>query len=143
MLEIRILGRDDAHVLSRVASGVFDRWIDAEAARTFLADPRMHLAVAITAGTVVGMASAHHYHHPDKPTPVLWIDEVGVADAYTRQGIASRLLDAMFAHARALGCGDAWVLAEPANDPALRLYEKAGGRSQTCVMYSFDLRDRG
>jgi len=139
MLEIRILGRDEAEVLSKVADGVFDRWIDREAARDFLADPRMYLAVALDDGVVVGMASAQTYHHPDKPTPVLWIDEVGVADSHHRRGIATRLLDVLFEHARALGCAEAWVLTEPDNDPARRLYAKAGGTPSECVMYSFTL----
>jgi GNAT superfamily N-acetyltransferase len=138
-VEIRILGATEDAVLSRVAPDVFDRWIDADAARTFLADPRTHLAVAIEQGVVVGMASAHHYHHPDKPQPQLWIDEVGVAATHRRRGVASRLLAILFDQARALGCGEAWVLAERGNDEACKLYEKAGGHTSEPVMFTFAL----
>ena len=52
----------------------------------FLADSRHHLAVAVDEGRVVGMASAVHYVHPDKP-PELWINEVGVAPTHRGLGI--------------------------------------------------------
>lgn len=65
-VEVRILKPKDAHVLERVALGVFDNRFDPELSAEFLADPRHHLAVAIDDGTVVGMASAVDYVHPDK-----------------------------------------------------------------------------
>lgn len=78
MTDIRVLGRDESDVLSNVAAGVFDHAIDPRWAAEFMADPRHQLAVAIENGQVVGMASAVHHVHPDKP-PELWINEVGVA----------------------------------------------------------------
>ena len=52
-----------------------------------VADPRHHLVVACAGSTVVGMATALHYVHPDKP-PELWINEVGVAPPYRRRALA-------------------------------------------------------
>ena len=75
---IRRIGPDDAAVLDRVADDVFDYPIDPRWTAEFLADRRHHLAVALDGDLVVGMASAVHYVHPDKP-PELWINEVGVA----------------------------------------------------------------
>ncbi|WP_318013572.1 GNAT family N-acetyltransferase [Mesorhizobium sp. CO1-1-4] len=43
------------------------------------------------------------HRHPDKPTE-LYIDEVGVSPAFQRQGIARKMLDAMFALGREHGC---------------------------------------
>lgn len=66
MPTIRILGPADAAVLDRVAPQVFDNAVDPRRAAEFLADPRHHLAVALDADVVVGMASGVHYVHPDK-----------------------------------------------------------------------------
>ena len=137
MIDVRILGRDDAHVLERVAEGVFDHAVDHAAAKAYVEDPRLHLAVAVDDGVVVGMASGLHYHHPDKPTPQLWIDEVGVASSHQRRGLALRLLAALIEHGRSLGCAEAWVLTERDNEAAMQLYARAGGEPSDCVMFSF------
>ncbi|HTM31574.1 MAG TPA: GNAT family N-acetyltransferase [Vicinamibacterales bacterium] len=140
--EVRILAPGDASVLNQVAPGVFDRPIDSRWTREFLTDPRHHLAVAIDATVVVGMASAVHYLHPDKP-PELWINEVGVAATHRRTGLARRLLHTLFAHGRTLGCTQAWVLADESNAAARALYAGAGGRpaAEAAVMYEFPLAD--
>lgn len=88
---MRILGFSDAQVLDQVAEGVFDNKVNPHWTAEFLADPRHHLAVALIGDRVVGMASAVHYIHPDKPSE-LWINEVGVAPPYQGQGIGKRLL---------------------------------------------------
>ena len=137
MIDVRILGPDDAHVLEQVAEGVFDGPIDPTAAKGYVEDPRLHLAVAIDDGTVVGMASGLHYHHPDKPVPELWINEVGVAASHQRRGLASRLLATLIEHGRSLGCGQAWVLTERDNQAAMALYARSGGTSSDCVMFTF------
>ena|SRR5687768_1257134 len=137
-VEIRILRAEDAEILAHVAPDVFDGPVDARWSAEFLADERHHLAVALDNGWIVGMASAVHYVHPDKP-PELWVNEVGVADAYQRQGIGLKLLEALFAHGRTLGCSEAWVLTEESNTAARRLYARAGGIESAALMYSFPL----
>jgi ribosomal protein S18 acetylase RimI-like enzyme len=86
------------------------------------------------------MASGVHYVHPDKP-PELFVNEVGVADAYQGRGIGGRVLRALLDRGRALGCAQAWVLTSPDNAPAVRLYAGAGGRpaDEPTVLYAFDL----
>src|SRR6185503_2317671 len=61
---IQSSGRSKAH---SGASHVFDNPIDPRWAAEFLADGRHHLAVAFDGDVVVGMASAVHHLHPDKP----------------------------------------------------------------------------
>ena len=137
-LEIRLLGPDDRGVLERVAPGVFDHPVEPRWADTFLADPRHHLVVALDDGIVVGMVSALDYVHPDK-APQLWINEVGVAATHRRQGVALRMLRAMLAHGRALGCTEAWVGTEQDNVAARALYERAGGTPEPSLLYEFPL----
>jgi aminoglycoside 6'-N-acetyltransferase I len=141
-LEIRHLGPDDERVLRNVAVGVFDHEVDPALASEFLRDPRHHLVVAIEDGSVVGFASGVHYVHPDKPAE-LWINEVGVAPSHQRRGLGKRLLQAIFARGRELGCREAWVLTSHANGPAVRLYEAAGGvdMADPPVMFTFRLAE--
>ena len=137
-VEIRLLGPGDADVLRRVAPDVFDHAVDPRWSRDFFADARHHLIVALDGDTVVGMITALDYVHPDK-APQLWINEVGVAPSHQRQGIARRLLDAMLAHGRTLGCTEAWLGTEETTTPARRLYASAGAAPEPFVLYSWPL----
>ena len=137
-LTIRMLGHDDAALLDHVAPGVFDNAIEPRWTAEFLADARHHMAVALDDGLVVGMASALHYVHPDKP-PELWINEVGVAPSYQQQGIGQQLLRVLFERGRSLGCTEAWLGTEVDNVAARRLYTTVGGKEEPMVYVTFDL----
>ncbi len=127
MPEIKLLSSNDGAALQSVAPGVFDDPIDPAAAAEFLSDARHHIAVAIADGLIVGFVSAVHYVHPDKPKPELWINEAGVAESHQGQGLGRKLMEAMLAEARRLGCAEAWVLTERDNNAARRLYAACGG----------------
>jgi ribosomal protein S18 acetylase RimI-like enzyme len=139
-IEIRILQPGDEAVLERVAEDVFDFPVQAELTAEFLRDARHHLAVAIDAGLVVGMASALTYVHPDKPTQ-LWINEVGVAPTHQRRGIGRRLMQALFEAGRARGCREAWVGTEHTNAAALALYGSLPEKRarEDFVLFEFEL----
>lgn len=141
MIEIKLLQAGDEALLQRVAPEVFDDLLDVAASIEFLADPRHHLAVALADGQVVGFVSAVHYVHPDKPTPELWINEVGVAPSHQGQGLARRLMEAVLNDARRLGCSVAWVLTHRSNRAAMRLYASCGGVEalEDAVMFEFNL----
>lgn len=135
---VRILTEADAAILDNVADDVFDNDVRPNFTKEFLTDPRHHIAVAIIDDVVVGMATAVHYIHPDK-APELWINEVGVAPPYQRQGIATQLMKAMFAHGVTLGCGEAWLGTEEDNTSARQLYASLGGEEETMVYITFQL----
>lgn len=138
-MDIRMLTRQDAHLLKNVVDGVFDNAVDESLTAEFLADPRHHICVAIEDGAVVGFASAVHYIHPDKPTE-LWINEIGVAPTYQRRGLAKAILQVLLSWARSVGCAEAWLLTDDDNAPARALYASAGGREKSGnVMVTFDL----
>ena len=130
-VEIRILHTGDEAILQNVDPDVFDDPVDPKSAVLFLADPLHHIVVALDGSLVVGFASAVHYFHPDKPAPELWINEVGVAETHRGQGIAKRILNALFDVAREKRCTLAWVLTSRDNNAARRLYESAGGVEQS------------
>ena len=127
-LSVRIVGQSDSRLFDRTDEDLFDHPIDAKLLAEFLHDPRHHMAVADDDGLVVGFVSAVDYVHPDKPRQ-LWINEVGVAAPYRRQGVAKKLMRLMLDHARALGCTEAWVLTGVGNRAANALYRSiSGGR---------------
>jgi ribosomal protein S18 acetylase RimI-like enzyme len=140
-VEVKLLGLQDAEVLTHIAPDVFDDSIEAGRANEFLADPRHHLAVAVEDGLVVGFVSAVHYVHPDKPRPELWINEIGVATTHRGCGLGTRLLREVFAVGRRLGCAEAWVLTDRSNAAAMRLYSSAGNTEAPTdhVMFTFKL----
>jgi GNAT superfamily N-acetyltransferase len=137
--EFKILSERDVEILDNVAENVFDAPIEASYSAEFLRDPRHHLCVALIDGVVIGFASGVHYVHPDKP-PQFWINEIGVAPAYRNKGIGKGILTAMLAHARKIGCSEAWVLTDDESEAARALYRSAGGRETLgVVMATFDL----
>ena len=141
-IAVRLLGSDEADVLDNVAPDVFDHQIHPRWCAEFFADPRHHLVVALDGDLVVGMASGVHYVHPDK-APELWLNEVAVAPTHHGQGIGRRLVTTLVQHGATLGCGEAWVLTSPANEPARRMYVAAGAvDDELSVMYTYRMRKR-
>lgn len=135
---IRMLTEADVSLLLEADEDVFDEPAKPELSAEFLADPRHHMAAAILDGTIVGMASDVHFIHPDKP-PAMWINEVGVAERYRRQGIARRLLQTLLDHARKIGCTEAWVATELDNTAARELYRSTRGVEEDIVYYTYPL----
>ena len=85
-IEFRRLSPADAAVLADVAEDVFDEAVDTARLAAYLSQPGHHMIVAIHDGVVVGQTAAVVHRHPDKPTE-LYVDEVGVAAGFRRQGL--------------------------------------------------------
>ena len=101
--------------------------------------PGHYFVVALSGGEVVGQVAAVLHRHADLRPVELYIDEVAVAPAFRRQGVAQRMLDEMFALGRSLGCAEAWVGTEADNLPATGLYESRQASPEPFVMYVFAL----
>lgn len=125
-------------MLDRVAPEVFDAHVPPQRLAAYLAEPGHLMFVAIADGMVVGQCAAVIHRHPDKVTE-LYIDEVGVTPAFQRQGIARRMLDAMFALGEELGCAESWVGTENDNVAARQLYQSRGAVGEPFMMYRYDL----
>lgn len=138
-VEIRLLKPGDEALFSNVDEDVFDYAADASTLARYLAEPNHHLMVALHDGRIIGQVAAVLHRHPDNRPTELYIDEVAVAESFQRQGIARRMLDAMLAHARALGCKEAWVGTEADNIAAQALYASSGASAETFTMYVLKL----
>lgn len=109
---ILLAGPDDAPLFDEVDEDVFDGPIRPDLLQSYLADPRLHILCAMDGARMVGMCTGMHYHHPDKP-PQIWVNELGVATPWRRQGLATRLVAGLADHARILACTEIWVVADP------------------------------
>jgi aminoglycoside 6'-N-acetyltransferase I len=139
----RLVAGDEA-VLDNVAPGVFDEPVRPDLKRRFLATANYRIVVALDGDLVVGMATGFTHFHPDKDEE-FFVNELGVDDAYRRQGIGERLMRAILAEAKAMGCADAWLGTEHVNAPALGLYRKlmtAADTEEAMSVFTYDLKDR-
>ncbi|HVY42624.1 MAG TPA: GNAT family N-acetyltransferase [Hyphomicrobiaceae bacterium] len=138
-IEIRRVGTGDEPLFERVANDVFDCAIEKARLTEYLTQPGHHLIVALCDGEIVGQCAAVVHRHPDAKGTELYIDEVGVAPAFQRRGIAERMLEEMLAWGKSLGCQEAWVGTEPDNLPARALYASRSATAEAFVMYVIDL----
>ena len=137
-IELRRMLPGDELAFSQVALDVFDEPIDPQRLEAYLLEPGHLMLLAFEDNVVVGQCAAVIHKHPDKVTE-LYVDEVGTASTHLRQGIATRMVEAMFAWGRELGCREAWLGTELDNDAANALYRKVGGQGDKMVYYEFEL----
>jgi ribosomal protein S18 acetylase RimI-like enzyme len=137
-VEIIRLSADNTSLLDQLAEEVFDADIVPARLAAYLAHETNLMFVAVADGLVVGQVAACIHRHPDQATE-LYVDNLGVAEAFRRQGIARRLIEAMLDLGRLLGCEEWWVGTEEDNVPARRLYETFGEEAVLAAFYEYDL----
>jgi len=138
-IEIRLATIDDLPAIIRVGDSLFDNPIKENRAIEFFNDSRHHLILAFSGDLVVGMASGFHYVHPDKD-PELFMNEVGVIEAFQNQGIGRALVKVLWDHAKQLGCKEAWIGTEKSNVVAQKCYIAAGGKPDDEPFLLFEFR---
>ncbi|WP_082812526.1 ribosomal protein S18-alanine N-acetyltransferase [Cellulomonas timonensis] len=122
---IRLLGGDDLPELARMEQELFGpgAWSSASLAEELQGPGRWYIGAEDAAtGALIGYAG-------------LWFDgfdaqvmTIGTDVAHQGAGVGTVMLDALVAHARELGAGNVLLEVRVDNDPALRLYERAGFR---------------
>ena len=131
---------EDLPAIDQVGNQLFDNKIKIDRAKEFLSDPRHHLVVAYYEDSIIGIASGLHYVHPDK-NAALFVNEVGVLDAYQNKGIGRTMVKYLCQHGKELGCEEAWVATESSNLAARKAFVAAGGieDKEPVVLIEFDL----
>ena len=137
-IELRRMQPGEEAAFARIAPDVFDEPVHAERLAAYLREPGHLLVLAFEDGVVVGQCAGVIHRHPDKVTE-LYVDEVGTASTHLRQGIATRMVEALFAWAREHGAEEAWLGTELDNLEANGLYRKLGGRPERMHYYEFEL----
>jgi len=129
-VDVRLLGPGDEAIVERLATR--------EPRTELLQDPRTIFLVAFDDGAPAGFVLAYELPRRHGFNVTLIVYEVGADAAYRRLGIARRLLQELEQVARRRGIEEAFVLTEPDNLAANRLYESAGGTRSDVVEWDFD-----
>ena len=136
---VRRLQPGDEALFQSIAPEVFDEPIHAGRMHDYLRTPGHLMVLAFDGDLVVGQCAGVLHRHPDKTTE-LYIDEVGTASTHLRQGIATLMMDELFAWGRELGCEEAWLGTETDNEPAKALYRRYKPTEDNVIQYFlFDL----
>lgn len=133
-IELRRMQPGNELEFAQIAPDVFDEPIHPGRLVTYLRRPGHLLLLACDGDLVVGQCAAVLHFHPDKPTE-LYVDEVGTASTHLRRGIATAMLQAMFAWGRELGCTEAWLGTELDNVEANGLYRKFRPSEDEAIQY--------
>ena len=136
---VRMLGPGDAPLLDDADVGIAGYGLDASSAAASLADPHRLLAAALAGDRVVGVALA--IREGARHAPGLVLVDVAVVAEHRRRGVGRRLVVALLARGRALGCTHARAEAGRDDIALRRLLAAAGGVevAEPVVQVSFEL----
>ena len=130
------LSRNNVRLLGQAK--VFDNPVDPEQLAKFLAHDGHELVFATSGKTIIGFASGSILLHPDK-APAFFVNEVDVAPAYQRQGVATALCTMLIDVARDRGCKGIWLATEEDNIAARALFRGLDARETgAVVVYDWD-----
>jgi ribosomal protein S18 acetylase RimI-like enzyme len=122
----------------QAAGHLFDDPVDVGATRAFLASDANLLLIAYAGGAPAGFVSGTTVTHPDKARPELFLNELGVDEAFRGRGIGRALVAELWRLAQDGRCRGMWVLTDDDNAAANKVYAAAGGRrARTEVMYQW------
>jgi len=98
-----------------------------------LADEHTIFVAAFDGDEPVGFAFGYLLPRRHGDAEILFVYELGVNESHQRQGIATRLMRELLR----LGGASAFVLTEPDNAAANRIYRSLGGERVESVMWDF------
>lgn len=101
--------------------------VSREAALAFLCDVRNWLYAAVDGNIAVGFAYGYALPRLDGRGDMLYIHEVGVAEARQSRGIGTAMLSALLDECRGAGMSKAFLITQSGNAAANALYRKLGG----------------
>src|SRR5712691_673658 len=102
-----------------------------------LADDSTIFLAAFQGGEPIGFVFGYELPRRHGAPSILFVYEVEVRFACRGQGVATKLFLELERIARGRGIREAFVLTEPDNDPANRLYASLGGTRVDAVMWDF------
>lgn len=138
-VEIVQLTENNIGLLNQLDEDIFDESVNAERLEAVVREDNHILLVALLEGRVIGQVLAMIHRHPDKPTE-LYIDDLAVSESVQRRGIATHLLQTLFALGLERGCEEVWVATEPENEPAKKFYGSLELAMREAVVFEGFLR---
>jgi len=136
---IQRITSENTSLLARLAEDVFDDDIASPWLDEYVQARDHALFVALDDDRVIGQGRGVLHRQPDSACD-LYIDNLGVAPAQKRRGVATALVGALIAWARAeTSCRSVWLATELDNDEARSFYEAAGFKGEDVRYYAKDL----
>jgi aminoglycoside 3-N-acetyltransferase I len=126
---VRRLVPGDEEIVRALAEGVPQTALLADESTIFL--------IAFRDEQVVGFVFGYELPRRHGNPSILFVYEVEVAEAHRGSGVATRLFRELEQTARARGIKEAFVLTEPDNEAANRLYASLGGTRVESTMWDF------
>jgi ribosomal protein S18 acetylase RimI-like enzyme len=134
---IRLLGAGDEAIVAEGAL-LFDHTPIPDQTSAFLRSERDFIWFAMAGSGPIGFVSASILLHPDKE-PHLFVNELGVDDNFRRQGIATRLMQAVVHFGRERGLWPIWVAAEGDDHAAQAFYRSLSGMTERgAIVYEWE-----
>jgi ribosomal protein S18 acetylase RimI-like enzyme len=143
-VHLRRLPPADAERFARTAGPLLDRPADVRALRRYLLDGRNIFIVAEMQGRPIGFLRGTVLGQIRTRRPQMFLYEIGVRDGYRRRGIGTELVRVLLQYCRTRGFDEVFVLTDPANRAAVRLYRATGGTTETTGdrMFVYRLRPK-
>jgi ribosomal protein S18 acetylase RimI-like enzyme len=110
---------------------------EGEPQTALLSDDRTIFLVAFRGVVPVGFVFGYELPRRHGNPSILFVYEVEVDPAWRGQGVATKLFAELERIARSRGIREGFVLTEPDNEAALRLYSSLGGTRVDSVMWDF------
>jgi len=129
-MTVRRLGPGDEKVVSMLA--------EHEPQPALLADDRTIFLAAFQGAEPIGFVFGYELPRRHGNPSILFVYEIEVRAACRGQGVATKLFLELDRIARSRGIRESFVLTEPDNEPANRLYDSLGGSRVDTVMWDFD-----
>lgn len=98
-----------------------------------------YVIVAIENNKVIGGLTAYEVMKYKRVETEMFLYEIGVESAYRKKGVATALIENLKKICAEKSIGVLFVLAEADNLPALRLYEKTGGKGFKTVEFDYEI----
>jgi len=106
--------------------------------RRLLESVNNYLIVADINGSAAGFLIAHRVPRVDRDRFMIYLYEIGVAEAFQRQGIGRRMIELLKREASEDSVTNIWVGTEESNTAARRLYESTGGVPEPELIIEFN-----
>ncbi len=126
-MTVRRLTPGDENIASEIAATFKNAVPSGEHLRGFLADSAIYLFAAAVEGKPVGFALGYRLPRLDGESAMMMLYEIEVLEAFRRQGIGRKLIEALLGYSQQEGHLKAFVITEESNLAAMRLYQSVGG----------------
>lgn len=123
----RALTADDADMILDMNRNFREDFVSRDSAGAFLSKKENLLFAAVSENTVIGFAFGYLLPRLDGGRTMLYLHEVGVMEAYQRQGIGFAMMTALKQWCKDNGIGKMFLTCYQNNIGANKLYKKAGG----------------